>query len=370
MVRFFFLNTVLCYQDSQDSNNLTPTFPTWVKSTTQITQLKLPREVLLPNLRLYATHIVATKAALLNMSRVLDLEKAPGQIILPEGQGPSSHATEVMTQIPETSKDDVIAPNTGSALATTKSRPSKETSSSLPSALSANVFPFFRLPRELRDEIYIYASTTQKVWIGRPPRLEHTPDDVIVEKASTYKPTTLIRTKHSIVSVSHETRDEFRTAVWREYITTTRRVRFRVYDFAFSPIDELFAHCSASEVKKLQKRDKCRMHHHITTVFHVYRRFHRAYQEIANVLDAWLVFEMRAPMIAKQSIDECDWYDAKMLRDTLLDDNVPHIRRWSTRWECSLVVELFEAVCEAYETRSTARVAGRNAFHKLAPLGQ
>jgi hypothetical protein len=158
--------------------------------------------------------------------------------------------------------------------------------------------------------------------------------------------------------------------MWRGYMTGPRVVHFRVYDFAFDPLNELFADCSESEQKKLQKRDKCRVHHHITTAFHEYRRSKMAYDEIVNVLDAWLLFELRAPMEAKQSIDECDWYDARLLRTTLEEDKIYHIPDWEARWESRIFRELWDAVCHAYESRSAARIAGRNAFHKLVPLGQ
>jgi hypothetical protein len=277
---------------------------------------------------------------------------------------------EVTTLIPETSNGKVVTRDAESPLTTTEPRLSNETSSTLPAAPAATVFPFFRLPRELRDEIYIYASLTEIVWIGCQPRLDHIPDDVIVEKSSTYKPAALVRREYSIISVCHEARDEFRTAMWREYMTGPRVVLFRVHDFDFSPFDELFANCSKSELKKLQKRDKCRVQHHITTAFHEYRRSKMAYDDIVNVLDAWMLFETRAPMDAKQSIDQCDWYDARLLRTTLEEDKITHIPDWDARWESRIFRELWDAIFDAYETRSAAHIAGRNAFHKLAPITQ
>jgi hypothetical protein len=343
---------------------------------------------------LYATHIVDTKAALLNMTRALDLEKAPDQIIIQEGQGPSSRATGVSTQKlgasqhdavtsdldaayategmklkPGVSQDEAITSNPDASHATSNMQSSKEALPSPPTISSATVFPFFRLPPELRDEIYTYASTTQKVWIGRPPRLDHTPDDVIVEKNSTYKPTTLIRTRHSIVSVSHETRDEFRTAMWREYMTTTRKVRFRVYDFSLSPLKELFTSCSASEVKKLQKRNKCRVQHHLTASFHEYRRENRLW-ELIQLFTAWLKFNVHTLWHAKQSIDKCDWYDTQLLRTTLEDERKWGDAEWDSHWNCPFMIEFWDVVSAAHERCNAARNARRNAFHKLAPLGQ
>lgn len=160
------------------------------------------------------------------MPRAPQSDSVPGRVITQNGQGPSSHATEVMTRKLGPSQDETITRDLDSTSTTSTTHSSKETLPSPPTPVT--VFPLFRLPPELRDEIYVYASMTEKVWIGRLPRLDHTPDDVIVEKKSMYKPATLIRTEHSIVSVCHETRAEFRTAVWREYMTEPRVVRFRV----------------------------------------------------------------------------------------------------------------------------------------------
>lgn len=246
----------------------------------------------------------------------------------------------------------------------------RETSSSKPAVSSVTFFPFFRLPRELRDEIYAYVSMTEDVWIGRPPRFAHDPDDVIIDQASIYKPTTLVRTKHSIISVCHKTRNEFRAAVWREYMTSARQVHLRVYNFAFGPLEEFFASCSESEVTKLQDEDKCHVHHHLTTMFQEYRRSHNAYWEIASLSDVWLKFFERASVDADQSIDKCDWHDIRLLRSALEHDWITHIPEWEDRWDSPIFLDFWDVVSEAYWECSSARNAGRNAFHQLAPLGR
>jgi len=335
------------------------------------------RVALLPKLRLYATHILATKATLLNMSRALNREKASGQINLQTAQVPSRHATGVSTQESEASSQaDAIARNVDFSSATSTTHPSKEALSSPPTASSATdstVFPFFRLPRELRDEIYIYASMTENAWIGRPPRLEHTPDDVIAEKNSVYQPTTLIKTDHSIVGVSHQARDEFRAAAWRKLMTENVSVLLQVYDFDFDPLEELFANCSSAEVTKLQETDKCRVHHHLTAAFHWYRRGNRLW-ELIQLFTAWLKFNVNTLSHAKQSIDKCDWYDTQLLRTTMQDGrktgDAEWDAEWQSRWDRPFMLEFWDVVTDAHEKCSAARNARRNAFHKLAPLGQ
>lgn len=301
------------------------------------------------------------------MSPALNLDKAPGQINHQKVDLPSSHEMETSTQKSETSQDDTISRDLDSTVSTTQmttTHSSEEAISPPPTVPSRTVFPFFRLPPELRDQIYIYASLAENVWIGRLPRVSKDPYDVIVEKASTHKPAILVRTEHSIVSACHQTRDEFRTAMWREYMTTTRKVRFRVCDLAFEPLEELFANCSEAEANKLRKTNKCRVHHHITPALHAYARSDREYWEweLVDLLDAWLMFETRAPMDAEQSVDRYDWYSIRLLRTALLE-NVSHIPEWANRWESVTFTELWEAIDEAYEQCSINRAAHRYAHH-------
>jgi hypothetical protein len=54
----------------------------------------------------------------------------------------------------------------------------------------------------------------------------------------------------------------------------------------------------------------------------------------------------------------------------MLEDKITHIPNWENRWKRLDFLELWDAVTAAYEKRSSARSAGRNAFHMLAPLGQ
>jgi hypothetical protein len=54
----------------------------------------------------------------------------------------------------------------------------------------------------------------------------------------------------------------------------------------------------------------------------------------------------------------------------MLEDKITHISDWEIRWECLDFLELWDAIVAAYEKCSSARIAGRNAFRKLAPLDQ
>lgn len=303
------------------------------------------------------------------MPSALNLDKAPGQITTYKNQAIKSHAMDAMKRELGASHDDEITRNLVIPSATSTTHSSQETVSSPATLLPVTVFPFFRLPPELRDEIYIYASLTENVWIGRPPRSSDGSDNAIVEKDSMHRPATLVRTEHSILGVCHQTRDEFRTAMWREFMTAPRVVNFRVYDFAFDPLEEVFANCSISEVEKLQVEDKCRVHPHLTTSFQWYRRE----KHIGNLIvlfSAWLRFNEDTLFDAEQSIDECDWYDTQLLRTTLMDKRKTGNEEWDSRWECPAMLEFWEIVSEAHARCAAARNARRNAFHKLPPLGR
>lgn len=267
-------------------------------------------------------------------------------------------------------RDDAGAKRLDSTVTRSKTRSSMITPSSLNAAPSDTVFPFFRLPIEIRDEIYFYASLTEHVWIGRPPRSIHDSTDAIIENESMYMATTLIKTDHSLIAVCHETRDAFRAAVWRDYMTGNRYIHIRVHDFAFGHLEELLARCSEPEVKKLQKQDKCRVQHHITTDFHKYRRSHYAYWDVAELLHDWVLFKARTFLVAEQSIDKCDWYDARLLRTTIMNDKLTHVPDWEERWQCPGFSELGDAVSDAYVACYLARSASRDAFRKPTSLGQ
>ena len=119
--------------------------------------------------------------------------------------------------------------------------------------------------------------------------------------------------------------------MWREYMTTRQTVHFQVYDFAPGPLEELFAACSAAEARKLRRKQKSRVHHQITSTFHKHRHSKHAYCDIVKVLDAWLLFKVRKRLFAKQTIYRCEWYDARLLRATMLEDGSTRIPAWEIR---------------------------------------
>ena len=133
----------------QDS--LTPTFSTWVKFSTQITQSASTHEVhIFRDRTLQASISIKTSH---KMPCEVHPDKAHGQTIPHKNQASGSHANQVMKRGLETSHDDTITPNLEISSATSTTHSSKEASPSPVTAPTVKVFPFFRLPRELRDDI-------------------------------------------------------------------------------------------------------------------------------------------------------------------------------------------------------------------------
>lgn len=87
-------------------------------------------------------------------------------------------------------------------------------------------------------------------------------------------------------------------------------------------------------------------------------------------MDGWMMFEWHAKLEVEQSIDFCDWYSARLLRNTLQEGRTTHNPAWENRWECPVLMDLWDAVPEAYENHSLARIVSFNASHKLTPLDQ
>lgn len=153
-----------------------------VKSHAQTTQLALSHEVQFFRDRTLQTLVDIKTAPRMPSAPIFD--KAPGQTSLQKVHPPSIYAKEASTQ---NSGEDAVLLKLDSASATTEEQPSKEVLSNPPTAPTppspATIFPFFRLPPELRDQIYIFASLTENVWIGRLPNYDW-PRDVIRESTS------------------------------------------------------------------------------------------------------------------------------------------------------------------------------------------
>ena len=113
----------------------------------------------------------------------------------------------------------------------------------------------FRLPRELRDFVYAYLAPDEAIWIARPPVVGKQVN-AIVERDSMHKSAALIKSKHSLIFVSRDTRDEFRSALWRAYVDDPdRQATLRVYDFDPKPIRDLFTGCSPLDLSKLLAKE-------------------------------------------------------------------------------------------------------------------
>jgi hypothetical protein len=112
-------------------------------------------------------------------------------------------------------------------------------------------FPLLRLPRELRDQIYDYLTPDVSFWIGRPPVVGKQ-KNAVVERSSMHKSAALIKSKHSLIFVCRDTRDEFRSALWRAYVDDPdRQAALRVYDFDPEPISDMFTGCTALELPEV-----------------------------------------------------------------------------------------------------------------------
>jgi hypothetical protein len=131
-------------------------------------------------------------------------------------------------------------------------------------------FPLLRLPRELRDQIYDYLTPDVSFWIGRPPVVGKQ-KNAVVERSSMHKSAALIKSKHSLIFVCRDTRDEFRSALWRAYVDDPdRQAALRVYDFDPEPISDMFTGCTALELPEvLAKRRRQRVHMYLTGIFDV-----------------------------------------------------------------------------------------------------
>lgn len=232
----------------------------------------------------------------------------------------------------------------------------------------ASAFPFLKLPVEIRDQIYVYISLTEDTWIGSPPLPDHG-KNVIVEQT---RPSTYVKTSHSIIILSREVRAEFRCAVWHNYMTTLRQIDIRVHDFVTRPLAFFFALCSPLEREKLNTPAKCRVRLHLTTNFQKYRLSRVADRKIAEALDAYVAFCERVHLVVEHSLDRFEWYDLRLLRSALRSEGrmVGHIDGWEERWERELYCALLVIVDEAYEISSVTRESQRSAFHSLGPLGR
>lgn len=237
-----------------------------------------------------------------------------------------------------------------------------------PNHRSASVFPSSKLPLEISDQIYVHVCLTDDTWIGGPP-LPDRGKNVLVEQT---RPSTYVKTSHSIIILSREVRAEFRCAVWHNYMTTLRQIDIRVHDFITRPFAFFFALCSPLKREKLNMPAKCRVRLHLITNFQMYRLSRVADREIAEALDAYVAFCERVHLVVEHSLDRFEWYDVRLLRSAFRSEGrmVGHIDGWEERWERELYCALLIIVDEAYEISSVTRESQRSAFHSLGPLGR
>jgi hypothetical protein len=168
----------------------------------------------------------------------------------------------------------------------------------------------FRLPREPRDYIYAYLAPDEAFWIARPPVIGKQ-KNAIVERASMHKSAALIKCKHSLIFASRDTRDEFRCALWRDYVDSDRQVPLRVYDFDPEPISDLFAGFSTLDLPKALKKRRYRVSMYLTGDL---RRFRKVGQLdprslIQTLIMRWVDFCDENRLHPIYSFSKCAWID-------------------------------------------------------------
>jgi hypothetical protein len=147
-------------------------------------------------------------------------------------------------------------------------------------------------------------------WIARPPVVGKQ-KNAVVEKASMHKSAALIKSKHSLNFASRDTRDEFRCALWRDYVDSDRQVPLRVYDFDPKLVSDLFTGCSPLELPKLLEKRRHRVNMYLTGDL---RRFRKVAQLdprglIQSLIMRWVDFRDENGLDPIYSFSKCTWID-------------------------------------------------------------
>jgi hypothetical protein len=171
-------------------------------------------------------------------------------------------------------------------------------------------FPLLRLPRELRDQIYAYLTPDEAFWIGRPPVVGEQ-KNAVVESDYMHKSAALVKSKHSLIFVCRDTRDEFRSALWRAYVDDPdRQAAFRVYDFDPKPISEIFNGCTTLELPKvLSKWRRQRVRMYLTGDLRRYRGLVQLDSRglIQTLIMRWVAFCDGTGLDPMYSFSRCTW---------------------------------------------------------------
>lgn len=194
-----------------------------------------------------------------------------------------------------------------------------------PVSTSDSPISLFRLPRELREYIYTYVSFAEATWIGSLP-LVGKQHDVIVEEDTIRQSATFIKTNSSIIAVSREVRDEFRTAVWRNYMKSDRQVDLRLYDFACKPLRTL-ASSSPLDLQGLLGERDCHVDVRSTEAFEHYRTTmdHRSLRALVqSLIMNWLLFCHDIGLEAEHSFDGCRWDDSHIVAGAIKSRRFRH----------------------------------------------
>jgi hypothetical protein len=120
-----------------------------------------------------------------------------------------------------------------------------------------------------------------------------------------------------------QTRDEFRSALWRNYVYSDRQVPFRIYDFNPKPISALFNGCTALELPELLKKSRYGVNMYLTGDLRRFRRVSPLDPRglIQTLIMRWVDFCDEIGLAPKYSFSNCTWRDMAMVDIAISQSN-------------------------------------------------
>lgn len=212
------------------------------------------------------------------------------------------------------------------------------------------VFPFFKLPLELRENILILASLEHgDPWIDEPStviRSERTGDEISKairsERTTKLHPCDFIKTKHPIIFTCHQVGVEYRAALWRRLMADdNRQVDIKVKGLSMDVADQLLSCCLRPDREKLKKNLKVRLrldftdfrtggftlYQRLAAMENVCQRFELVPKVVIDEMGIDDVFDLIGPMVNR-----------KILHETLPIDTSAY------GWKTHLFTKIFEEV--------------------------
>ena len=252
-----------------------------------------------------ATPVMASGSALENYLRLLPPTKTPDHI--PGNRILAPISAKTYNQILQLEDDALV----------------RATTTTTPVVTFDSPFPLLHLPRELRDSIYAYLTPDEEFWISRPPVVGKR-RRAIVERFFMRKPATLIQSEHSLIFACRDTRDEFRCALWRDYVDSDRQVPLRVYDFDPKPISDLFAGCTPLELPKSLQKGRYRVSMYLTGDPRRFRNVARLDPRglIQTLIMRWVDYCDENGLDPMYSFSKCTWDDMVVVDVAISQSNV------------------------------------------------